>query len=59
LEPIFVPYTLNKRIENEIEYWLKMTFLVKKIKYNGTEEITKFSMTYLGYKEFSMEKGID
>jgi hypothetical protein len=24
------------------------------IKYNGTEEITKFSMTYLGYKEFSM-----
>jgi hypothetical protein len=24
LEPVFVPYTLNKRIENEIEYWLEM-----------------------------------
>jgi hypothetical protein len=24
LEPIFVPYTLNKRIDNEIEYQLKM-----------------------------------
>jgi hypothetical protein len=24
LEPIFVPYTLNKRIDNEIEYLLEM-----------------------------------
>jgi hypothetical protein len=27
LEPVFYPYTLNKRIENEIEYRLEM-FLI-------------------------------